>query len=244
MVSEIAVPKSVIGRILRVRIVGKIIAAMKAAFVLLVVALITIQAAAQTPRSRQAPTASTEIYESVDTDADGNLRILTSDRRTIIVPKGGSPKAGESFGKQTAFENPVLSDDRRAVGAQAMFGNCCTSYDIPLQLVIYSSGKTHRFEGGLAIFDWHFADGGRRVVFSQQTVHFTCSVHWELRDIASERLLDTADIPEVCGQIPLTEGEGAEMGDGNRLGVQMTAHQVVRRKGVFGMSSSICRFCR
>ena len=81
-----------------------------------------------------------------------------------------------------------------------MFANCCTSYDIPLQLVIHSSGKTHRFEGGLAIFDWHFADGGRRVVFSQQTVHFGCSVHWELRDIASERLLAQVDIPEPCGQ--------------------------------------------
>ena len=53
---------------------------------------------------------------------------------------------------------------------------CCTSYDIPLQLVIHSGGVTHRFEGGLAIFDWHFADGGRRVVFSQQTVPFACSV--------------------------------------------------------------------
>jgi hypothetical protein len=175
---------------------------MKTEFVLLVLAVGTIQVAAQTPRSRQAPTASAETYESVEIDADGNLRILTAEQRTIIVPKGGSPKAGESFGKQTAFGKPVLSDDRRAVGAQAMFENCCTSYDIPLQLVIYSSGKTHRFEGGLAIFDWHFADGGRRVVFSQQTVHFTCSVHWELRDIATERLVATADIPEVCGQIP------------------------------------------
>jgi hypothetical protein len=175
---------------------------MKTAVVLLVVVLSTIQADAQTPRSGQAPTASAESYESVDIDAEGNLRILTSEQRTIIVPKGGFPKAGESFGKQTAFEKPVLSDDRRAVGAQALFGNCCTSYDIPLQLVVYSGGRTHRFEGGLAIFDWHFADGGRRVVFSQQTVHSTCSVHWELRDIGSERLLATADIPEGCGQIP------------------------------------------
>ena len=110
---------------------------MKTACALLVVALITIQAAAQIPRSRQAPTqpaASTETYESVDIDADGNLRILTSEHRTVIVPKGGSPKAGESVGKQTAFGKPVLSDDRRAV--------------------------------------------------------------------ASERLVATADIPEVCGQIP------------------------------------------
>ena len=176
--------------------------AVKTAFVMLVAALATHQSAAQPPRSRQAPTASTETYESVDIDADGALRIQTSDRRTILVPKGGPPKAGESFGRQTAFEKPVLSDDRRAAGAQAMFGNCCTSYDIPLQLVIYSGRTTHRFEGGQAIFDWHFADGGRRVAFSQQTVHFACSVHWELRDIASERLVATVDIPEVCGQNP------------------------------------------
>ena len=52
------------------------------------------------------------------------------------------------------------------------------------------------------IDDWHVADDGRRVVFSQQTVHFTCSVHWELRDIADGRLLATADKPEACGQIP------------------------------------------
>jgi hypothetical protein len=173
---------------------------MKIASVLLVFALSTLEAAAQIPR--QAPTASTETYESADIDADGNLSIRTSEQKTIIVPKGGLPKVGESFGKQTAFGKPVLSGDRRTVGAQAMFANCCTSYDIPLQLVIHSGGMTHRFEGGLAIFDWHFADGGRRVVFSQQTVHFACSIHWELRDIASERLLATADIPEVCGQIP------------------------------------------
>jgi hypothetical protein len=170
---------------------------MNAAFVTLMVAL---SASSQTPRSQQAPTTSTETYESVDIDSDGNLRIQTSTQRTIIVPKGGSPSAGDTFGKQTAFEKPAVSEDRRAVGAQALFGNCCTSYDIPLQLVIYSNGKTHRFEGGLAIFDWHFADGGRRVVFSQQPVHFTCSVHWELRDVASERLVARVDIPEVCGQ--------------------------------------------
>jgi hypothetical protein len=174
---------------------------MKTVLILLAAALGTIQVAAQTPRARQAPSPSAETYESAGIDADGNLRILTSRHRTIVVPKGGSIKGRESFGRQAAFEKPVLSDDQRAVGAQAMFENCCTSYDIPLQLVVYSNGKTHRFEGGLAIFDWHFADRGRRVVFSQQTVHFACAVHWELRDVASERLVASADIPEACGQI-------------------------------------------
>lgn len=175
---------------------------MKTSFVLLVITLVTVQATAQWPRSRQRSPASTETYESVDIDGDGNLRILTSDGRTIVVQKGGSPSAGESFGNQTAFEKPVISGDRHAVGAQALFANCCTSYDIPLQLVVYANGKTHRFDGGLAIFNWHFADGARRVVFSQSTVHFNCSVHWELRDIGTERLVASTDIPEPCGQIP------------------------------------------
>jgi hypothetical protein len=172
---------------------------MKITVALIVLISVPLQVGAQAPLARRM---AAETYVSADIDADGNLRIVTSDHKTITVPKGGAPSAGETFGMQTAFEKPVLSDDRRAVAAPAMFANCCTSYDVPLQLVVYSRGKTHRFEGGLAIFDWHFADGGRRVVFSQQTVHFACSVHWELRDIASERLLATVDIPEMCGQVP------------------------------------------
>jgi hypothetical protein len=168
------------------------------AIVVLALASVTIHTVAQTfPRQTV-----TEMYELADIDADGSLRIVTTVRKTIVVPKGSFSGAGESFGTQTEFGKPVISADKRAVGAQAMFANCCTSYDIPLQLVVYSRGKTHRFEGGLAVFDWHFVDGGRRVAFSQQTVHFACSVHWELRDVATERLVAEADIPEACGENP------------------------------------------
>jgi len=159
------------------------------------------QAVAQVRTSTHA---AIETYESAEIDASGNLRILTSNQKTITVPKDGlTDMGGVSIEKQTAFEAPVLSDDRHAVGATALFRNCCTSYDIPLHLVIYTQGKTHRFVGGQgAIFDWHFADSGKRVVFSQQAVHFGCSVHWELRDVATERIVATADVPEPCGQIP------------------------------------------
>lgn len=172
---------------------------MKRTLALIALISIPIQAAEQTNQVRRTRN---ETYESADIDAAGNLRIVTSDHKMITVPKGRQSSAGESFGNQTAFGKPVLSDDRQAVATSAMFGNCCTSYDIPLQLVVYSQGKTHCFERSLAIFDWHFADGGRRIVFSQQTVHFACTVHWELRDIATERLLAEADIPEPCGEIP------------------------------------------
>lgn len=127
-------------------------------------------------------------------DPNGNLRITTSDRRIIVVSKEG---------EQSSFQEPIVSADRTAVGAQALYPNCCTSYDLPLQLVVYADGKAHRFTGsGLPIFQWHFADGGTRVAFGQEPAHFGCSVHYELRDIQSERLIDSADVPQPCGLRP------------------------------------------
>ena len=172
--------------------------AVKTLLATFVVASIAVQATGQSPASRQARV---ETYRSADIDDDGTLRIVTVEGRTITVPKQPSP-VGDADHRHTGFDTPVVSPDRRAVGALAMFTNCCTSYDVPLQLAVYSHGTLHRFEGGLAIFKWHFSDGGRRVVFSQETVHFSCSVHWELRDIAIERLLAQADVPEPCGQAP------------------------------------------
>jgi hypothetical protein len=134
-------------------------------------------------------------FDSAGIDAAGNLVIVTSDRQTIVVPRRG---------ERSSFDDPVLSPDRTAVGAQAEFPNCCTSYDIPLQLVVYANGKVHRFTGiGLPIFRWHFADGGTRVAFGQEPVHFSCSTHYELRDIKSEQLIASADIPEPCGEAPV-----------------------------------------
>jgi hypothetical protein len=170
----------------------------KTAAALAVAISIALPAAGQPARARPQPA---ETYQSADVDANGDLRIVTSDGRSIRVPRQNPPSA-DSDAKQTRFEKPVVSADRRAVGAQAMFTNCCTSYDIPLQLVVYSQGRTHRFDRALAIFDWHFVDGGRRIAFSMQPVHFACSVQWELREVESERLVGDIDIPVPCGTEP------------------------------------------
>jgi hypothetical protein len=135
-----------------------------------------------------------ETYESAAVDVDGSLVITTSDRRVVRVPLEG---------EQSSFAAPVLSPSRTAVGAQAEFPNCCTSYDIPLQLVVYADGKVHRLTGnGLPIFRWHFADGGTRVAFGQEPVHFGCSIHYELVDVASEGTIGSFEAPEPCGQQP------------------------------------------
>lgn len=135
-----------------------------------------------------------ETYESAALDGTGNLLIVKANGQRVIVRKKG---------EQTTFSPPVVSPARTAVGAQAMFENCCTSYDIPLELVVYANGSVHRFKGvGLPIFRWAFSADGARVAYGQEPVHFACATHYELRAIESERLLESVDVPSPCGQIP------------------------------------------
>ena len=139
-----------------------------------------------------APRVPSETYLSAQVQPNGNLEIATADGRAIVVPKRD---------KQSTFSTVRISPDRTAVGATAEYQNCCTSYDIALQLFVYSQGKGHWFDGvKLAIFHWDLADAGRRVAFQQESVHSGCWKHYELRDIHTERLIDSARTPLPCGQ--------------------------------------------
>ena len=140
-----------------------------------------------------------EVYAAATLGNDGDLHIMTTNGREIVVAKSDDKRSVET--QQVYFEKPVLSNDRRAVGSRAFYPNCCTSYEIPLALVVYADGRTHRFTGSdLPIFLWHFADDGALVAFGQEPVHFGCSVHYELREIRTERLIDSVDVPQPCGQ--------------------------------------------
>lgn len=142
-----------------------------------------------------------EVYAAATLGSDGDLHIATANGREIVVTKSDDTRTVEP--QAAYFEKPVLSNNQRAVGSRLFYPNCCTSYEIPLTLVVHAEGRTHRFTGiDLPIFFWHFADDGAMVAFRQEPVHFGCSVHYELRDIRSERLVDSADVPEPCGQGP------------------------------------------
>jgi|SRR5215471_19363162 len=130
-----------------------------------------------------------ERYIAVSVDRNGALAIRKADGRTVAVYKRRD---------QTTFDKPRLSPDRTAVAAQAMYPNCCTSYDIPLRLVVYEDGREHWFRSGegLPIFWWRFEDGGRRVAYGSSTVHSGCGTNYELRDVRSETLIDSVLVPE------------------------------------------------
>jgi hypothetical protein len=97
-------------------------------------------------------------------------------------------------GDQEGFDNIAISPNGDAVGWLDLYPNCCTSYPIPLKLAVYMNGKLRTFTGsGLSISRWHFTSDGHRVAFEQETVHGNWGVHYELRDIASRRLVTEYD---------------------------------------------------
>lgn len=146
-----------------------------------------------------APAAAAETYVRATIDQDGQLRILTADGRNIEAKREG---------EQIGFANPQISPDGSAVGWLAEYPNCCTSYAIPLKLVILTNDGVRTFTGtGLPVWRWKFQAGGAHVAFRQETVHSGRNVHCELREVASGRLLAEYDPPVGPDNQPLAAAQ-------------------------------------
>jgi hypothetical protein len=131
------------------------------------------------------PLAAQERYASANLGSDGAPRIVT-ETGAVIVP-APEPEI-EFLGKQVGAEGLRISADGRAVGWVAMFANCCTSYPIPMALVVYSNGVKRAYTGnGYPVFAWCFREGSTQVAFEQEPVHggFPIGYHWELRDVST-----------------------------------------------------------
>ena len=129
--------------------------------------------------------AASEAYIEATVDKEGQLHIITADHRDIMPKKDHD---------QVGFAKPTISDDSTTVGWLALYPNCCTSYPIPLALVIYRDGKVLRtFGERFPVWRWRFEVEGTQVAFAQETVHGHLGVHFELRDIESGHLIAEHD---------------------------------------------------
>lgn len=124
-------------------------------------------------------------YRTAEVDSAGRLRVTTSAGATV-APRMDSDQVGVA--------DPAVSPDGRRVGWLALYPNCCTSYPIPLALVVRSAGHERRFSGvNLPIARWAFLDRGRRVALSQAPLHGLVTTHYALYDASSGRLLSEYD---------------------------------------------------
>jgi hypothetical protein len=127
------------------------------------------------------PSLAADRYTKASVDEAGKLRIVTDDGRVIILPK--EPE-------QADFDQIAIASDGRSVGWLARYDNGATSYPIPLKLMVYSRGKLRTYTGsGVPVWRWQFTAGGKQMTFEQETVHGGLGIHYELRDVATGRLI-------------------------------------------------------
>jgi hypothetical protein len=120
-------------------------------------------------------------------DAAGEVGIRYADGTTIVAPKGRDQKS---------LSHPALATDRQTVGWLGNYDNCCQSYPIPQQLVIWRSGRIiMTIDAGAAmIWNWRFYDRGRKVGFAIGPTH-GAPYSYKLFDVASGK-----PIAESAGQ--------------------------------------------
>ena len=125
-------------------------------------------------------------------DSTGQLRVELSNARAVVPAKDSD---------QVAFEQVAVSADRRVAGWVNVYPNCCTSYPLPLKLVLmHASGEQTIIGTDLPIWQWAFA-GSDRVVIRGAPVHGGAA-DYQLRDIRTGRLIATVAADSPSASLP------------------------------------------
>jgi len=122
----------------------------------------------------------------------GPLHIIYDDGTEIVktLPplKTGTEK--ETVFNSVGFSDVQLAEDRQTLGWAIDVENCCTSYPIPLHVVVFRDKRVLRiFNPGLMVWDWEFVQGGRQVKIVSGTVHGSDVGDEQLYDLKSGKLL-------------------------------------------------------
>jgi hypothetical protein len=126
------------------------------------------------------------------------VQLADNGTRLVITVGDGSQFSAPMFGEQVGFQQARISPNGKNVGWLALYPNCCTSYPIPLELVVLDQSRgLHTFDGAkLAVFKWCFLPQSTAVAYMQTVVHGSNFEHFEARSIASGKLLAEYDYPD------------------------------------------------
>jgi len=150
-------------------------------------------------------------YVSAVVNKQGNLRVAFEDgRRITVLPD--TPGSGTHW-KQRGFGDIQIAPDGRSVGWISQTSGCgpigprsdgsyCPGF--PETLVVYENGRTHRYGDGIPIWKWTFLADGAQVGYERMMLHFSNEEYFELRDVATDRVLAkfTIKIDAVPAEVP------------------------------------------
>jgi hypothetical protein len=121
----------------------------------------------------------------------GPLHILYSDGThfTQKLPPLKKSTDKERVFNAVGFSQVQLADDEKTLGWAVQVENCCTSYSVPLSIVVFRSGQVlHSFEERM-VWNWMFLPGGKQLAVVWGATHGPEVGDYRLYDIASGKIL-------------------------------------------------------
>jgi hypothetical protein len=121
----------------------------------------------------------------------GPLHIIYSDGTyfTQKLPPLKKSTDKERVFNEVGFSQVQLADDEKTLGWAVQVENCCTSYSVPLSIVVFRSGQVlHSFEERM-VWNWMFLPGGKQLAVVWGATHGPEVGDYRLYDIASGKIL-------------------------------------------------------
>lgn len=122
----------------------------------------------------------------------GPLHIIYGDGTEIVktLPPLRANTEKEVFYNAVGFSGVQLADDRRTLGWTTDIENCCTSYPVPMGVVVLRDKKVlHKIYPGLGVWAWMFVQGGERVAIVTGQTHGPEVGDYRLYDVSSGKLI-------------------------------------------------------
>lgn len=132
------------------------------------------------------------------TSAQRYIAVTPGDEIKALAIKTDSGNLQAPFTEtdQASFGSVRISPTGDSVGWLALVTNCCTSYPLPLALVIFRDGKVaYQFREDSAIWRWTYLAHGTQVAYQWSLPHGFIPTYYTLRSLRTGVVLDRF----VCG---------------------------------------------
>jgi hypothetical protein len=92
-------------------------------------------------------------------------------RVEVVFANNNAAKTFPAEKGQVACENVRVAPDKRTVAWSVLIENCCTSYPVPVKVVVYREAKKAVISPGQMVWDWRFTGRGDRIAILSGPVH-------------------------------------------------------------------------
>ena len=122
----------------------------------------------------------------------GSLHIIYNDGTEVVqtLPPLRVSTDKETVFNAVGFSGVALAKDQQTLGWTVNVENCCTSYSIPLSLVLFRDGHVlHTIDQGQMVWSWMFVQDGKQVAVVFGPTHGPEVGDYRLYDVQTGKLV-------------------------------------------------------